>query len=350
MEIRRTMERYLQEGVFRTLPESGVYVRRRLSDGTIRSGLVVAVDLEAYDFDPATRSPIRASEETIPERLPPRAAIRDGAAVESPHVLVLYDDPDNTIVGTLEEARSSLEQVYETELILGGGSVTGYAVPGSSDTAKRVVDLLEHLDTVDNYGYVMATGDGNHSLAAAKTVWTRRKAEGADDDDPYRYCLVELVNVYDEGLPFHPIHRLVEVDETRLLEGFLQKSDARFHGFQRRDLIEHIDREHLGPREIGFIGPKQAGVLSLPDHAGLAVAVADEAIGRSRPGKVDYVHGLDEVVTAAEAIDGVALILPEFDRGSLFSTVASKGALPRKAFSLGEARDKRYYLECRRLR
>ncbi|MFW5644150.1 MAG: DUF1015 domain-containing protein [Alkalispirochaeta sp.] len=349
-DIRQTMERYLQEGVFRTLPECGIYVRRRLPDGTIRRGLVVAVDLEAYDFDPAARSPIRASEETIPERLPPRAAIRDGAAVESPHVLVLYDDPENGIVNELESARPTLETVYDTELILGGGGVTGYAVPGSSAIAKRIVDHLEHLDTIDTYGFVMATGDGNHSLAAAKTVWTRRKAAGASDDDPYRYCLVELVNVYDEGLPFHPIHRLVEVDETRLLERFLQKSDARFHGFQRRDLMEHIDREHLGPREIGFIGPKQAGVLALPDDAGLAVAVADAAIERSDPGKVDYVHGLEEVVAAANAIDGVALILPEFDRGSLFSTVALKGALPRKAFSLGEARDKRYYLECRRLR
>lgn len=347
--IRRTMQRYLDEGVFQSIPKSAVYVRRELGDGTLRRGLVVAVDLDAYDFDPSKRSLIRASEQTIPERLPPRASIRRGAAIESPHVLVLFDDPEDSIMSYLETAYPSLPRLYDTPLMLDGGRIEGFRLSHDSTEAKEFVDRFDELTTFENYGYLMATGDGNHSLAAAKSVWEERKREGAGENDPFRYCLVELVNVYDQGLPFHPIHRLFEGDETALIETFLQRTNARFHGFKHRDLHEHIDREGLSPNEIGFLGPNQAGILSLPVDAGLAVAIADDAVNNSSPTAIDYVHGLDEVIAAADDRDGVAVILPEIDRGNLFSTVARKGALPRKAFSLGQARDKRYYLECRGL-
>jgi hypothetical protein len=233
--------------------------------------------------------------------------------------------------------------------MLGGGSVEGYAIPEDSPLAKDLIARLGALPAYSDYGYLMATGDGNHSLAAAKTVWTKKKASGAAPDDPFRYCLVELVNVYDDGLPFHPIHRLVEGDETAVLDSFLHNSDARFHGFRRSDLIDHLDRETLSANEIALLGPVQAGILSLPGDGPLAVAVAEDAITRARPDHVDYIHGRAEVISVAEDRNAVAIILPELDRSSLFPTVAEKGALPRKAFSLGEARDKRYYLECRRL-
>lgn len=347
--IRTTMRRYRDEGVFQTIPGTAVYVRRHLANGTIRRGIVVALDLDAYDFDPQQRSLVRASEETIPERLPPRASIRRGAAVESPHVLVLFDDPEDRVVSFLEENHDSLEKLYEASLMLGGGAVEGYALPTDSAVAREFVTRVASLSTYDDYGYAMATGDGNHSLAAAKTVWQERKAAGAPPDDPYRYCLVEIVNVYDPGLPFHPIHRFVEVDETKLFDSFLQGSDARFHGFQRQDLLDHLHREGLAAHEIAIIGPVQSGVLSFPSDSGLAVAIADGAIARSEPRSVDYIHGLEEVITVADQHKAVAIVLPEIDRGNLFSTVAAKGALPRKAFSLGEAQDKRYYLECRAL-
>lgn len=348
-QIRRVMSQYLDGGVFRQYSRTAVFIRRILNDGTVRRGIVVAVDLEEYDYDPHKKSVIRASEQTIPERLPPRAAIRDGAPLESPHVLVLFDDPDDSIMAGLDHKRPQLDKVYDTPLMLGGGKVEGYAVPADSATAQDIAQGLGSLDTLSNYGYLFATGDGNHSLAAAKTVWTKRKAAGAAMDDPYRYCLVELVNVYDRGLPFHPINRLVIGNEDALLESFLRSSDARFHGFSREDLVTHISREGLSANEIAFSGQKQHGILSLSGDDGLAVGVADNAISQSKPDAVDYVHGLDEVLTAARNGNGIALILPEIDRGNLFSTVAAKGALPRKAFSLGEARDKRYYLECRRL-
>ena len=347
--VRAEMRRYLDDGVFQVEPHTAVFVRRRLQDGTVRRGVVVAVDLEEYEFDPAQQSIIRASEETIPERLPPRAAIREQAPIESPHVLVLYDDREDAIIQHIEAERDSLRCLYDTPLMLGGGSIEGYAIPEHSTVAADLLSGLSALPTYTDYGYLLATGDGNHSLAAAKTVWTKKKAAGAALDDPFRYCLVELVNVYDDGLPFHPIHRLVEGDETAILDSFLHNSDARFHGFQRSDLIDHLNRETLSANEIALIGPAHAGLLSLPGDTALAVAVAEDAITRARPDSVDYIHGLAEVVSAAEERGAVAIILPELDRSSLFPTVAKKGTLPRKAFSLGEARDKRYYLECRQL-
>ena len=347
--IRRTMRRYADEGVFRTVPGSAVYVRRELEDGTLRRGLVVAVDLDAYDFDPSKRSLIRASEQTIPERLPPRASIRRGAAIESSHVMVLFDDPDDTIMSHLEATHPSLPHLYGTSLMSGGGRIEGFRLSRESKVAREIVDRFNALTTIDDYGYAMATGDGNHSLAAAKTVWEERKRVGAGEDDPFRYCLVELVSVYDPGLLFHPIHRLYGGDENTLIETFLRRTDARFHGFKHRDLREHIDREGLSPNEIGYLGPDQAGILSLPGDTGLAVAMTDDAVSSASPTAIDYVHGLDEVIAAAAERNGVALVLPEIDRSNLFATVALKGALPRKAFSLGKARDKRYYLECRGL-
>jgi hypothetical protein len=232
----------------------------------------------------------------------------------------------------------------------GGGEISGYRIPADSEAARTVTSNLSALSTPDQYGFRFATGDGNHSLAAAKALWEEVKASGADSEDPRRWCLVELVNVYDPGLPFHPIHRLVSAPESSLLDALLRHSDARFHGFPVDRIAGHIAFEGLSPREIAFIGPNQAGILTLPDDGALPVARADEAIGTAQVDEVDYVHGFEEVVTAAERNDSIAIVLPELDRSRLFATVSRDGALPRKAFSLGEARDKRYYLECRALR
>ncbi len=161
---------------------------------------------------------------------------------------------------------------------------------------------------------------------------------------------MELVNVYDPGLPFHPIHRLATGSEKDVLDALLDHGDARFHSFPVDRIAGHIAYEGLAPREIAFIGPTQAGILTLPADGELPVAVADAAISAAAVDEVDYVHGFEEVVTAAERNEAMAVILPELDRSQLFATVSRDGALPRKAFSLGEARDKRYYLECRALR
>jgi hypothetical protein len=347
--INAAMARYRSDGTLRSVESSAVFVRRTLRDGTVRRGVVIAVDLEAYDYAPDSSSLIRASEETIPARLPARVDVRREALLESPHVLVLFDDPDDGVTTRLEERLSSLEQLYETSLMKGGGRVSGHRVPEDSSAAAQLIADLAGLDTPERYGFRFATGDGNHSLAAARALWTQLRDGGASMDDPRRWCLVELVNVYDEGLPFHPIHRLVSGDEQAVLDALLTRGDARFHGFPVDRIAGHVAYEGLAPHEIAFIGPDQAGILTLPAEADLPVAIADAAIEAANPREVDYVHGFEEVVTAAERTGSIAIILPEIDRRRLFRTVSEEGALPRKAFSLGEAQDKRYYLECRGL-
>ncbi|MCG8478183.1 MAG: DUF1015 domain-containing protein [Spirochaetales bacterium] len=346
---REAMRRYLDSDLLRSVPDSAVYVRRTLPGGSVRRGIVLALDLESYDYHKGSTTTVRASEETIPSRLPPRATTRRGAPLESPHVMVLFDDPGNLVVGGLESALADLERLYRTELMEGGGSIEGFRIPANHAAAEGLISGLEALRTPSEFGFLFAAGDGNHSLAAAKKIWEERKREGAGDDDPYRWCLVEIVNVHDEGLPFHPIHRLVAGDENLILETLLRTTDARFHGFARDRIEHHIETEGLSSSEIGIIGPHQSGILTVADDAGLAVGLVDAAIAGIEATSVDYVHGLGEVVEAASRDGATAIVVPAPDRSALFSTVSRDGALPRKAFSLGEARDKRYYLECRRL-
>lgn len=349
-QISSTMEQYLGDGTLRSVERSMVLVRRSLGDGTERHGIVAAVDLEEYDFSPESTSLIRASEETIPARLPARMDIRRDAALESPHVLVLYDDPESRVLSAVRDAGGMDEQLYTAELMQGGGHVAGFRLAADSEAGSAAIDALAGLPTREQYGFRFATGDGNHSLAAAKALWEEARAAGAADNDPRRWCLVELVNVHDPGMPFHPIHRLVDGSEHELLDELLRHSDARFHGFPLDRIAGHIAYEGLSRREIAFVGPKQAGVLTLPEGGALPVAVADEVIARVETASIDYVHGFEEVVTLSEGRDAVAVVLPEIDRSGLFAGIHHGGALPRKAFSLGEARDKRYYLECRALR
>ncbi len=344
--IRTTMEEYLQQDVFQEYSESAVFVTRTLSDGTERRGLVLAVDLESYDYNPDTAALIRASEETIPSRLPPRAAIRKEALLETPHVLVLYNDPDDTVTGILSEAEKSLDLLYDTPLMMDGGGVRGRRVPLDHPATAKIVSALEALR---DGSLLFATGDGNHSLAAAKTVWQERKAAGAAENDPFRYCLVELVNVFDPGLPFHPIHRLARGAESTVLELLEEKAGSLLQPLSRSEFVRSEETSHPGKREIGFYGPDSAGKIAVTDKTLLPVALVDDVLSDAPVSEIDYVHGFEEVCRAADRVGGAALIVPEFDRDKLFPTVATRGALPRKAFSLGRAVDKRYYLECRAL-
>lgn len=348
-DIKRTMRSYLDSSIFRTEERSAIFVRRHLHSGGIRRGIVVALDLEHYDYHQGSKSIIRASEETIPSRLPARIAIREGATIETPHVLVLYDDPNSLITDQLESAVQDAAPLYRTPLMLDGGRIEGFRIQEDDDAMTALATAFENLTSRDTYGFLFATGDGNHSLAAAKEVWVAKKRAGAEPDDPTRYCLVELVNLHDSGLPMHPIHRIAGTDENRLLDGLLHRAEARFHGMSASRLVDHMERDGLSANEIGFLGPVQAGILSLPETASLPVGLVDEAILAAEARSVDYTHGLGDTIRAAEKSGSVAIFLPEIDRSVLFPTIARKGALPRKAFSLGEARDKRYYLECRAL-
>ncbi len=343
----RTMRRYLEDGTLRHAGEGFVLVRRTLSDETVRDGLMVALDLEQYDFRPDSRTPIRATESTIVERIPPRMRIRNGAPLEFPHILVLVDDPEETLIEPLIRRRESFRTLYSTSLMFDGGHVGGYLVAEES-AVEQVTEALEALADPERFSERYGTkevilfpvGDGNHSLAAARRYWEQVKEGGASADHPARFALVELVNLRGAGLPFHPIHRTVTGVDPQAAMTALESN-----GFRRQSTdADSADDASI----VALHAPDNVAHFRSEDDKTLAVAQVDEVIAELNPGKVDYIHGAEAVRAATERGESV-FVLPSLNRDQLLPTVLENGALPRKAFSLGRAEDKRYYLESRHL-
>ena len=342
--IREAMAAYLSGGVLQPARAGLILTARTTSTGRTRTGLIVALDLEAYDYRPGARSLIRASEETIVERLPPRIRIREGAPIELPHVLVLIDDRDAPVIAPLTDTALS---AYRTRLMLGGGRVSGSWV-GDGELAP-LADRLEQIlsaSPADNR-FLFAVGDGNHSLATAKAVWDKLKPTVAGDH-PARYALVELVSLYDPGLHVEPIHRIVRTaDPSGWARGMIESIGGEFAPAESpAELRAAVARDG---RAVGIATSAERGILRLADDGSLPVAVVQEYLNRDPALKIDYIHGFETTLEQARDDSVVAIVLPDFDPGMLFPTIAADGVLPRKAFSLGEAADKRYYLEARRI-
>lgn len=369
--IHETMDAYLSEGVFADPQECFVYVERTVTGGKCRRGLVVAMDLECYDYRKGSTTLTRATEATVEERLPPRVKIRQSARLETPHVMVLIDDPDRTVIEPLANQKGSMEQVYDVELMQKGGHLSGYRVPdkvangairdGLAKLAQTDV-FKKRYDVESNDVLLYAMGDGNHSLASAKSWWERCKSEGAGMDHPARYALVELVNVHDEALEFEPIHRVVFGCEADSLVAAWKDFATERGGTVETEAMDSFaavkDRVKAGDESrhvIGFTGPTGHGVsvVSTPYHnieVGTLQLFLDEFLQRNQDARIDYIHG-DDVVSDLSSKDGnMGFLLPVLDKNDLFRTVVLEGALPRKAFSMGEAQDKRYYMECRAIR
>ena len=347
--IQARMREYLARGVFAKPLRGFVAVERSTPHVAARRGLMVALDLERYDWRPGARALVRATEATVPERLPPRLRVREGAALELPHVLVLIDDPEETVIGPVCEAAARASALYDFELMNGAGRIRGFAVSEPArieGVARALAALAEPALQAAKYGasdgdpFLYASGDGNHSLAAAKLFWDRRKvALGAAqrERDPARFALVELVNVHDPGLRFEPIHRIVfDVDPDALLADL--------------DRIPAAGPKHALP----WLASTRSGVATLPAaDEPLAVAALqgflDDWLARHPEARIDYIHGDEAPARLAAEPRRIGFRLPAFEKSALFPTVARRGVLPRKAFSLGEAEEKRFYLEARRL-
>ena len=343
------MDQYLADGVFRTVEQSFVYVERSTPHTALRRGLVAAFDVEQYDFKPGNQMPIRATEGTILSRLPPRMAVRRQAAVECPHVMILLDDPGHTVIEPLGTETASLETLYSTDLMAGAGSIKGWRVHGEPQLA-RIAGALEKL--AGRGGMLFAVGDGNHSLATAKACWDELKQSLTEEEretHPARWALAELVNIHDAGLAFHPIHRVVfNADPAELMAVLLWEMNKR--GWEAG-----MGEEPCGAQSIQYVCAQDSGWINIMKPVcPLATGSLQEALDAVLPtfagASIDYVHGDEAAAALGRRAGNTAFLLPAMDKTELFPAVEKLGVLPRKAFSMGEADEKRFYLECRRIR
>ncbi len=360
--IQQSMLEYLSGGLL--VQQSGmVYVERQVGE-KMRRGLVVALDLEQYDYNKGSRSLIRATEGTIIERLPPRIRIRQGARLELPHILVLIDDPDRTVIEPLGEAKQKLEMLYDFELMMGSGHLEGYLVDEPSIEAG-VIKNLERLGEPGTFSkkygigedqpvLLFAMGDGNHSLATAKAIWEKNK-HTVGMDHPSRYALVEIENVHDEGLSFEPIHRVLFGLKRCPMEAMQDyfKADYSFTDCQdENEMVMQVKQAQANPHTIGVVSPRGCGMIRIANPisnlpVGSLQAFLDEFMQHGGAERIDYVHGEEVVHKLGKQADNIAFYLPAMKKSDLFKTVILDGALPRKTFSMGEAYEKRFYMECR---
>jgi len=362
------MRNYLDQGML--VSHAGFILVERTVDGKTRHGLMLALDLEQYDFSKGSQSLVRATEGTILDRLPPRIRIREGAALEIPHILILIDDPERTVIEPLVDARGSLQPMYQTELMLGSGSLKGSLVADSVQE-QRVVQALRkladpkrfraHYGVGEDKGVLLfAAGDGNHSLATAKSIWEKIKAQ-AGPDHPARYALVEVENVHDEGLVFEPIHRVlfgVREDWQPAFTAYLKQIDPGAEAAYRlcSGADEVIAAVQRGGNEQVFGAISPEGCTRVTVHhppANLSVGTLqgflDSWLKQGGANSIDYVHGSDVVRQLGAQAGNLGFYLPAMDKGDLFKTVILDGSLPRKTFSMGEAHEKRFYMEARRI-
>lgn len=362
MEINNTMTRYLREGRFRTCPDSLIYVERTLDCGKVRRGLIGMVDLEQYNYEPGSGAPVRATEGTVLSRIPPRVAVRKNAPIELPHVMLLADDPDKTIIEPLAGQTEEMEPLYDFDLMERGGHITGRKLTQAQteQTAKALHALADptafntRYHTQNEAVLLFAVGDGNHSLATAKECYERQKRITPPEQWeslPARYALCELVNLHDESLEFEPIHRVVfGVEPEELLADFSA-------AVQRGEL----SGDRAGEHHLLYICNGQGaytgeGIIRVENPAaqlpvGTLQNFLDSYLAAHPGARIDYIHGEEVARTLAVGrTDAIAFLLPPMRKEELFPTVIHDGVLPRKTFSMGEAHDKRFYLEARKIR
>lgn len=370
--INKCMNEYLDNNTLESIGEGFMLLEREVSTG-LRKGLVVAMDLEQYDFNKGSDSMVRATEETIISRIPPRVQIRKDAPVETPHIMILIDDADKTVIEPLYNRyiETDTEAFYDVELMLDGGRQRGWHVIDDADI-NAIADALTELKKKTSFLYAM--GDGNHSLATAKQHWENTKQvlkdEGVKDDvianHPARYALVELVNLFDESLVFEPIHRILlnahKTDLMREMKNFIEERDmdleVRYYlgetGYDKLkesfSIINELDINQC----FAFVADGAFGMAIITGSkyrlpVGVLQAFLDDFLKKHEETEIDYVHEAEIVRDMACQSGNFGFLLPAMDKADLFPTVNEEGALPRKTFSMGEAQEKRYYIECRKI-
>ena len=351
--VNDTMNKYVDGGLFKTYEDSLFYIERTQSDGKVRHGLIGMIDLDCYDFTPGSGALIRATEGTVLSRIPPRVRVRKDALIELPHVMLLIDDPDRTVIEPLTAAADSMEKLYDFDLMQGGGHIKGWKLSGAQMDA--VADALEGLTTdaemQKKYGMsgvaplLFAVGDGNHSLATAKQCYEDLKKVTPQEkwaELPARYALVEVVNNHDEALQFEPIHRVIFGCEP---EKLLDALKAEYPGTYEGQGEGHV---------IAYTYEGCSGFVTIPNpKMQLAVGTLQAFLDKYLAGtsmEVDYIHGDDVTDRLGSQPGNIGFKVPGMSKDQLFKTVMADGVLPRKTFSMGHAADKRYYTEARRIK
>ena len=351
LKIKQNMRDYLDNGIFKVVEDSFIYVERLLSSGSIRRGLIGTLDLENYEYLKTSTTLIRATEEAVPDRLPPRVMGRQGAPLDLPHIVVFIDDPEHTVIDPIIYAQEKPEMLYDFDLMLGGGHITGWRVCGNN--AKDVECALERLGDpevlMEKYNIpgmspvTFAVGDGNHSLASARICWGKIRETLSPAErltHPARYSMVELVNIHDSSIIFEPIHRIIfSTDTTHIFD----EVRSRFAGLTG-DSGKSYDVEfctHERSEKFTVDG------LNIAELIAICEELAQEYM-RNFGGRIDYVH--DNTAAQLGAQEGnIGILLPAMQKTELFPAIIRSGAFPRKSFSIGYAKDKRYYLECRKI-
>lgn len=375
LDINKNMSKYLSNQVLKSTEKGFILVKRICSDGKTRCGLIGCVDLEAYNFKKGSNSLIRATEGTVEDRLPPRVKIRENAPLELPHIMLLIDDEKRTVIEPLINKLSDFNLLYNFDLMMNSGHIEGRHIKDIKDITqinnalttlcdktnfKNKYNLNEDLDVL-----LFAAGDGNHSLATAKVHWENIKSNLTADDTinhPARYALVEIVNIHDEGLFFEPIHRVLfnvdiadltqkmnnyftinscsEISSNHLLDEYHKLNSSNNENYFQ---TLFMSSENINTKITIKNPPKNLTVGSLQ-------AFIDSYISLHPSVKVDYIHGEDVTIKLGQKKGNIGFLVPSMKKQELFKTVILDGTLPRKTFSMGEASDKRFYIECRKIK
>ena len=328
-KINSVMKSYLEGGVFKEYKNTFVYTERTLKNGKTRRGIVGLIDLDNYSYEKGSKALIRATEATVKERIPARVEIRRGAYLEMPHVMLLCDDPENLLIGGLASNIGNFECLYDFELMCGGGHIHGFAPDKAA--AEALERHTEELLRKNGGDMLFVVGDGNHSLAAAKEC----AALGGS-----HYALVEVVNIHDTSLEFEPIYRvLFGVEPEKVIEDFTEKCGGEYRGAdaQRFRCVYGSTEKEISVRPASKLA------------VGTLQAYLDDYLKAHKGAEIDYIHGENSLKKLAETRNALGFLFDGMKKEELFDAVRQDGSQLRKTFSMGEADDKRFYLECRRI-
>ena len=338
-KINSNMKEYIDNDIFNEV-NSFIFVKREMKKNLYHYGLMISVDLEEYDYSPKSNLPIRATEKTVPERLPVRIDIRLHAPLELPHILLLMDDRKDEIFNYLKKEINNMDKLYDFNLMENAGHIEGYKVNDSNKVRDMILNLLDSKTLKEKYGsdspILFAVGDGNHSLAAAKECWNKIKAGLTEEEKkthPARFALCELQNIYDESLEFEPIHRVVMNADKSFIDYLLELKGPN------KVLMEYQGNKYY----INVSNSPADAIFEIQNKI-------DSYLKDHKNVEIDYIHDEDSLRKVAKETNGIAIYMPTITKESLFNHVANEGVLPRKSFSMGSANTKRFYLEAKKIR